>query len=188
MHPFFWLNLLTAVIAGSLSIVVGRRRSALGSQPFAFLMAGVAVWSLAYGLELASTSFATMRWWLWVEYLGIATAPVSWFLFALQYAGYRTRLTRPRVAALFLIPGVTILLNATNGLHGLYYRRMAVDRSGPFPLLDLAPGPGTGSISAPRCCCSSPGRSCCSSSGGTPPAPTTARSPPPSRVRASRSS
>ena len=141
MHPFFWLNLLTAVIAGSLSIVVGRRRSALGSQPFAFLMAGVAVWSLAYGLELASTSFATMRWWLWVGYLGIATAPVSWFLFALQYAGYRTRLTRPRVAALFLIPGVTILLNATNGLHGLYYRRMAVDRSGPFPLLDLAPGP-----------------------------------------------
>ncbi|MDZ4721424.1 MAG: histidine kinase N-terminal 7TM domain-containing protein [Roseiflexaceae bacterium] len=50
-------------------------------------------------------------------------------------------LTRRIIGALFVIPGVTILLNATNELHHLYYASIGIDTSGPFPLATLQPGP-----------------------------------------------
>ena len=138
---FLWLHILSGLVAATLAGLLWRRRGARGASAVALLMLAIAIWALAYGGELASTDVDGMRFWLRIEYLGIATGPLCWLLFAIQYSGHSAWLTPRRLGALLTIPVLTILLNATNGWHGWYYAAVAVDRSGPFPLAALEPGP-----------------------------------------------
>lgn len=140
LNPFALSMVLAGVVCSTLVVYLWPRRAA-GSRMFAMMMAAVSIWALAYGMELASIDYPAMRLWLRVEYLGIATAPAFWLLFALEYSGAQEWLARGRAAAAFVVPALVIALNVTNELHGLYYTSIAVDRSGPLPLLALGRGP-----------------------------------------------
>lgn len=141
MNIYAWLHLITALVSGTLGLLVWRRRTDIGGVFVVLLMLAVTVWALTYGFELASTTLAAMRFWVRLEYLGISTGPVFWLLFAIRYTGHDAWLSRRTIAALFIIPSLTILLNATNEWHRLYYRSVGVDRSGPIPLFAIEPGP-----------------------------------------------
>jgi len=136
-----WLHIVTGIVSLTLSWLLWWQPAAPGRTAVALLMLAVAVWSAAYGAELASADAASIRFWLHIEYLGIATAPVCWFAFAVQYSGHGSWLTPHRLAALGAIPATTILLNLTNRWHHWYYAAITVDRSGPLPLAALRPGP-----------------------------------------------
>lgn len=108
---------------------------------FGFMMLANAIWSLGYGLELASNSFAMMRIFINIEYLGITTLPVSWYLFCLNLAGNDRWYKKPlNICVLFSVSLLTILLVWTNDYHHLQYRSMKLDTSGAFPMLILEPG------------------------------------------------
>ena len=108
---------------------------------FAVTMLLVAVWSLAYGFELASHDLNSMLFWIKIEYIGIAFAPATWFWFCILYAGL-DKWAKPRYFILvFLIPFITYLLVLTGSHHNWHYASTAVDLSGPFPLLDIKAGP-----------------------------------------------
>ncbi len=104
-------------------------------------MLALAVWTLAYGLELASTSLTVMLFWIKIEYLGIATIPALWLIFTIQYARRESWLTWPNLLLFFIIPALTLVLVWTNELHHLYYRSTSVDTRGSFPLLAITTGP-----------------------------------------------
>ncbi|NTU81823.1 MAG: PAS domain-containing protein [Chloroflexales bacterium] len=142
LNPYAISLLITSVISGSLALYVWVRRAAPGSTLFSLMMAAVTLWSFAYGHELGSPDLATIRCWTVIGYAGIVTAPVLWLLFALRYSGLGGRLIGWQTGALFIIPALTLLLNATNErLHFFYYAAVALDASGPFPLLDIHPAP-----------------------------------------------
>lgn len=142
VNPYALSLLASAVISGAVALYVWLRRRTSGGTLFALTMAAVTIWSFGYGLELASTELAAMRRWVVFEYVGITTAPVLWLLFSLRFSGLGDRLAPWHFAALFVVPIVTLLLNATNErLHTLYYADVRLDASGPFPLLALTPGP-----------------------------------------------
>jgi signal transduction histidine kinase len=142
LHPYALSLLASAVISGTLALYVWLRRGASGGTLFALTMAMVTLWSFGYGLELASTEMIWMRRWVVVEYIGITLVPVLWLLFTLHFSRMGDRLTAWQYAVFFVVPAITVLLNASNErLHLLYYADVHLDTTGPFPLLAITPGP-----------------------------------------------
>ena len=107
------------------------------------LMLSNSVWSITYGLELASTDLLQMKLLVNVEYLGIASLPFNWFLFCLVLAGRGKWLQKTSNKILItIVPLSTLLLLWTNSFHHLYYRSIGIDTSGSFPMLEIVPGIG----------------------------------------------
>ena len=129
--------LLCVVVAG----VGGRRRGQPGGAQFALMMRAAAVWALLYSFELTTPALAGKVFWAKTEYLGIVILPVAWFLFARDYTGAPKRLSRRLLSLISLIPTATVVLAATNGLHGLVWRDVSLSTAGSFPSLVVVHGP-----------------------------------------------
>ncbi|MET1054688.1 MAG: histidine kinase N-terminal 7TM domain-containing protein [Pedobacter sp.] len=105
------------------------------------LMLSNSIWSIGYGLELASTSLLQMKLLINIEYLGITSLPFNWFLFCLVLAGKEKWLRKTSNKVLItVVPLFTLLLLWTNSHHHLYYRNLGIDSSGSFPMLKIYPG------------------------------------------------
>ncbi|OZA53988.1 MAG: hypothetical protein B7X75_08760, partial [Sphingobacteriales bacterium 39-40-5] len=117
------------------------RRYEIVVRWFGFMMLGIAIWALSYGLELSSTSLEQMLFWINVEYLGIAFIPAFWLLFLLKFAGKDKWLHPKYFYAFMLLPLITLMMVWTNTYHHLHYKSVSLDNSGPFPLLSLETGP-----------------------------------------------
>ncbi len=139
------LYALSALISGSicavLAIYVWGRRPRRSAHDMMLLLTAMSVYAIGYGLELLSSDLATMRFWLRIEYLGIATVPALWLRFVLQYTDRSAWITPRATGALFVIPLLTLALHYSNDFHHLYYRSLSVDSSNTFPRLSLVPGP-----------------------------------------------
>jgi hypothetical protein len=75
-----------------------------------------------------------------VEYLGIATVPISWLEFALQYTDREGQLTPRNLALLSALPLVTLLLAWTNEAHGPICSSTRLSDGGPFRALKVDHG------------------------------------------------
>ncbi|WP_129713692.1 histidine kinase N-terminal 7TM domain-containing protein [Pedobacter sp. SYP-B3415] len=126
-------------ILGMSSLIIRRERGAM--KWLGFTLFSNAIWSVAYGFELASSTIWQMKLFTDIQYLGIATLPVFWYLFSLSMCGKDEWYQRTRnMVFLFSIPCITILLEWTNAWHHLFYKDHRVDYSGPFPMADIHPG------------------------------------------------
>jgi PAS domain S-box-containing protein len=105
------------------------------------MMLGIAIWALSYGLELSSTTLEQMLFWINVEYFGISFLPVFWLFFLLKFTGNDKWLNPKYLYSFLLVPIITLLMVWTNEHHHFYYKSVALDNSGDFPLLSLVTGP-----------------------------------------------
>jgi len=137
--PYTLLLLAVAAMALLLALYMWRRRDATGAKAVAALMLAVFAWSLGYAFELGESGLGVKVLWAKFEYLGIATIPAAWLVFALQYAGREKWVTRRNLMLLAVLPLVTLVLVFTNEAHGLIWSRTAVDGSGVFLILDHGP-------------------------------------------------
>ncbi len=76
-----------AIVCAVVAALVWRRRVMPGAIPLVVLLAAVAEWNFAYGLEIAAEELATKLWWAKLQYVGIVSAPVAVFVFAAEYTG-----------------------------------------------------------------------------------------------------
>jgi signal transduction histidine kinase len=107
------------------------------------LMLSNSIWSIGYGLELASGVLLQMKLLVNIEYLGIASLPFNWFLFCLVLAGKQKWLRNTSNKVLItVVPLFTLLLLWTNSYHHLYYKDLSIDSSGSFPMLKITPAIG----------------------------------------------
>lgn len=140
-NPYALLVLTSGLICAALAVYVWGRRPRLGATEITLLMAAMSFYAIGYALELLSNDLASMRFWLRIEYIGIAPLSALWLRFVFQYTD-RPAWTTPRFTLLlFAIPLLTFVLHQTNELHHLYYRDLAVDTSGAFPRAAITPGP-----------------------------------------------
>ncbi len=137
---YVFLLVVATVVSAALASYVWRRRSAPGATPLALLMLAVAVWSLGYALEVASTDLPAGLFWAKVEYFGIAPLSVTWLAFALQYTHREKWLTRRNLILSTILPIITLLLAWTNEFHGLIWSEVGLDASDTLPGLDLTYG------------------------------------------------
>jgi len=131
---------LSSIASAFLAVYCGTRFKTPGAKAYALLMASVAVYVLGYALELRATDLQGIRAALRIEYLGIPFIPTWWVILALRYAEPGLRITRTGYAAIFAIPILTLVLHWTNSEHHLFYARLALNLSGPFPLADIGKG------------------------------------------------
>jgi len=137
---YSYLLLVAAAMSAALVFFAWRRRGTPGAETLALLMTGVCIWATAYALELSGADLPTKIVWAKVEYIGIATVPVAWLAFALQYTDREGRLTPRNLALLSALPVVTLLLAWTNEAHGLVWRSTGLDEEGPFLALEVDHG------------------------------------------------
>ena len=136
------LPLIAAVlISGFVAIYSWRHRATHGAIALAVLALALAEWAFTYGLEIAGADLQTKLFWAKLEYLGIVTVPLSWMIFAFDYANQGGRLTRRVLALLCAIPVLTFLLVSTTEIHGLVWRDLHVEQGVGFSVLGLTHGP-----------------------------------------------
>ncbi len=108
-------------MSAAVAAIARRRRTVPGAQALFGLMLGVTVWTLADGLESALTGLSAKIFVAKLSYLGIQTVPVLFLLFVLGYTHRDGWLTPRRVALLWLLPAITLLLVFTNEWHRLIW-------------------------------------------------------------------
>jgi PAS domain-containing protein len=109
---------------------------------FRWITLSIALWTLFYGLELASTSLQAILFWTNFEYLGIALLPACWILFVIRFTGREKWLNIKTVSLILLVPVLTLVLVWTNHWHHLHYAHLTVDTSAGFPMIVITPGIG----------------------------------------------
>jgi PAS domain S-box-containing protein len=127
--PYMLLPPLTVTAAVFMMIRIWRRRSAPIARTFLFLMAALAIWSLAVVLEEASLTLTTKIFWSKVSFLGVVTLPSAWLVFTLQYANREKWVTRRNLIIFSIIPVVTLVMVWTNDIYHLMWKEIWLDYS-----------------------------------------------------------
>ncbi|MGF1635649.1 MAG: histidine kinase N-terminal 7TM domain-containing protein [Cyclobacteriaceae bacterium] len=132
--------LMSGTVAFLLSLILFQRKNK-AVQCFAMMMFCIAIWAIAYAIELASTQLEQMLFWIKVEYIGITFMPATWITFVIRHTGNSAWLSVKNIVLIFIFPIIGLLLVWSNQYHHLHYTHVSVDSSGPFPLLAIVPGP-----------------------------------------------
>lgn len=137
----FSLSLLTlGLLAIPLALIVLNKLGA-AAKWFSLLILSIALWCIAYGLELSSSNLKDMLFWINFEYIGISALPTLWLCFILMFVGREKWLNRRNLILIFLFPAISMLMVWTNGWHHLHYKDVFMDQDGPFPLFGFEEGP-----------------------------------------------
>ncbi len=101
----------------------------------------MSVWSINYAFEVGFIDIELKYLFARLEYIGIAFAPVVWFLFAAEYSGVCKEFVRKYEKEFFLLPLFAILAMLTNSFHRMHFKSYYLDASSGFPLLVFIHGP-----------------------------------------------
>lgn len=136
------LMIVSSIISLFLSLYAWRkRRDNLAVLSLSLLLAAATIWSFGYGLEVASTNLAQMKIAAVFAYIGIATIPVFFLIFAARYSGNDAWLTPFIIKLLFIIPTFSVMMVATNDLHKLFYSTVELGLSGGYFFQKTQAGP-----------------------------------------------
>ena len=115
--------LASSIIASLLTLLLAgyswRHRGTVGATSLTGIMLALAVWMVASGLRSFSTPEMFMHFFR-LGFLGIATVSVFFLIFVLQRTGYEKWLSRPRIAAMFVVPLLTMVFNWAPPLQPLF--------------------------------------------------------------------
>ncbi len=123
-------NLLLAVGlliggAGYLTLAwsVWRRRTMPAATSLLVTIMGIAIWTIAYAMEMTTTTYDAAEVWSTIKYLGIVLVPGSLLAFAIQYTERGRRLTRGAFGLLALEPLIVMIILVVPPLRDLmlYY-------------------------------------------------------------------
>ncbi len=110
-----------ALIALAMTALMWNRRQAPGAASVAWLMIAAAIWSGGYGIEVLLEHIDDKLLLVPIQYVGITTVPVFWFITAAHVTG-RIRIITPRLMlAVLLVPAITVVLTSTNSSHNLMW-------------------------------------------------------------------
>lgn len=140
-NPLALSLLVPVIISVVLAVEAMKARYAPRGKLFALAMAAIGWWSATYALELASTSYEAMTFWLKMEYLAIPYISVLLLLVTLQFSGLNTFISSRHIGWLLVIPVLTMIFSITHDFHSIYYKEVTLNVSGPQPLLELNIGP-----------------------------------------------
>ncbi|MDZ5810983.1 histidine kinase N-terminal 7TM domain-containing protein [Halorubrum sp. AD140] len=134
--------LLAAVVTGtSAAILAWRERPEAGAGWLTALLVGQVWWTAFLVFELEASTLAAKALWYDVQWVGVVLIPVAWVLFALAYTGRDRYVTPGSVAALFVVPALTVAVVATGDPGGLVVGDRAVADTEVGSFLRVTPGP-----------------------------------------------
>lgn len=118
----FALWAIVAVLVMLAAVAWTRRDAIRGARSFTFFALAGAMWALAEGMQVTATDPGLQLLWMQLKYLGIATLPVAFVVFANDYTRQGAWLNRFVVALLLVLPAVTVGLAWTYPVNDLLWR------------------------------------------------------------------
>jgi diguanylate cyclase (GGDEF)-like protein len=103
-----------------------------GGHALRFLFLTVFIWSSAQAVGSIVKHDAAIMLAAQFAYIGIALAPVAWFVFALTYAQRVRKLSRHALNTVSFLPMITLLLALSNSDHGLVWTSWEIASIGGF--------------------------------------------------------
>ena len=125
-NPYDILLLFSAVAALALVNLAWRRRFNEGATPFALLMIAVVVWCSGHIMEMETTALSSKIFWANMQFFAIASIPVFWLVFILDYSGQSKRRLFIKTIYLSIIPIISLIMLWTNHLHGLFFSKAEI--------------------------------------------------------------
>ena len=136
MDPKLATVIGTLAIAGTLSAALSyvswTKRPSRGAIPLVVLSFSVFIWQFGYAFELFSDQLVWAIRWAKLQYFGIVTIPLAWFVLTASYTGHTRWSTLKVVSWLSLIPLATLALALTNETHGLIWADVVALENGMF--------------------------------------------------------
>jgi diguanylate cyclase (GGDEF)-like protein/PAS domain S-box-containing protein len=114
---FFAASFLTAGIA----VAVWWHRHKAGGLLFFTLMAAIAEWSFAAGMEAIVIGESAKILWSQIEYFGLVATPPLLLLFSMSYTQRENWFNKRKIIALWIPPVIILTLTLTNKMHGLIW-------------------------------------------------------------------
>lgn len=130
-----------AAVAFSLGWYAWRRKAVPGAAYFTWLMLAVGEWALVSAFEFSVQEPSAKVFWSKLSYLGVASAPPFWALFAAHYSQQPGWLTRRRGLAVWIIPLATLLMVWSNEWHHIHWAHVSTLSSQPGSPLVYDYGP-----------------------------------------------
>ncbi|UOQ49887.1 diguanylate cyclase [Gracilibacillus caseinilyticus] len=138
---FIALVCLSGVLNLCLSIYVFSKRHLYTNIAYFFIVYTViiTIYCFASAFGLLSTTLAQMKFWTFIQYIGIAFAPPIGLLFTMKYLD---RNMNPKTYFTFLlIPFITLMMVDTNDFHHAHYRVLEIDSELGLPYFYQEIGP-----------------------------------------------
>lgn len=139
----FWsLPSLAAIVLALIAYRDARQRDNVpGAMALKWLCASVVLWSFGQLLGTLTTDLDLKILASKLQYPGITLLPVCWFLFAITYARQWLSVGGVVLAALSVIPAISIALAWTNEWHHLLWADIQLNRIDGFAGLTIEYGP-----------------------------------------------
>lgn len=149
MDRNFWVTfsaglpqILSLVVLFVLAVATLRRREKIKwAYSFLLVLFSIAIWDIADILELFSTNLEMYHVVIKIAYLGIATLPIFWFLFIINYTGKESWITPGKVILSVIIPVLTLIFTFTDESFHLMRTVLSYDASGQFSIVKIQYGP-----------------------------------------------
>jgi PAS domain S-box-containing protein len=132
--------MVTIFVGVTAAFLAWRERPEPGATSLAALLVGQCWWSVFFIFEIQATTLAGKVLWSNVQWVGVVVIPVAWLSFALSYTGQDRYLARRSIAALSVIPVLTVLFAATTDAHSVLYLESTLVAERGFPVLERTPG------------------------------------------------
>jgi PAS domain S-box-containing protein len=133
--------LATIAVGFTAMLVAWRQRAQPGAVPLVALFLGACYWVICSLFRLQATGIQEKILWNELAWLGVMLIPLAWLLFAMEYTGRDRFIQAEYLAALALVPGITIVLALTSQSHSLLYSNSEVITFQGQQFLNRIPGP-----------------------------------------------
>ena len=120
----------SAALALWVAMLVQRRPQVRAAGPFLWLVGAIAWWCVSGAFHALADTVVHKVIWAKIQYVGIAGVGPLWLLFTTDYAGARWFRRKGSLAALSVIPIITVVMAATNEWHLAVWSSVTVNARG----------------------------------------------------------
>jgi PAS domain S-box-containing protein len=136
---FYTLYVVLLFVAAATGVALAayawRQRRTPGAMAFTGMVLGMSLWSFALAMMAFTNSPEAADFWgRRVRFIANATMPVLILVFVIRYTGRQKWLSWPRLALLFIIPLITLILTWSGEAHYLFLHFLT-EKAGPFTFL-----------------------------------------------------
>ena len=115
-----------ALVGAATALVARRHRHVRGATPLAALMVAASLWAFCDAVETVAPEMSTKILASKISHIGIQAVAVLFLIFVLRYTRRDEWLTHGRVAALWIMPAITVLMVFTNEWHHLIWQSVEI--------------------------------------------------------------
>jgi PAS domain S-box-containing protein len=117
-----WFYILVSFVLEGLAVYLWQYRENPGALPLVCGLMNRVIWLVSLVIIGTTDDFASKLFWAKIQQLTVTFVAVIWLVFILQVTGRHQWLNRRVLAALLIVPVVSLLLLLSNDWHGWYWQ------------------------------------------------------------------